>query len=390
MNGLRILDLSRVLAGPFATQQLADLGADVIKVESPEGDDTRGYGPIVSDVSTYFLAANRNKRSIVLDLRCDAGREVLARLVASADALVENFRPGVAERLGFGWEQLRASRTDLVYVAIHGFGDRAPADVTKRPGYDLVLQALGGAVSFTGHPGGPPTKHGCSSADLVAGMLAANAVLVGLLHRERTGEGQKLVVNMLQAQAQLLSYHATRFTVAGEVETPRGNAHRGLVPYDVYACADGWLAVGCGSDRIWQRLRDALSLPDEPAWRHNVGRVADRDRVDALVRDRLSAMTRADADDLLARHDVPAGPVLTVDQTLAHAAVELIAFEHPQLGVVRVPAPAFHALGERREHRAPPALGAQRDEICAEVGLSTEEVRILAGRGAFGDPSCAA
>src|SRR5688500_5960574 len=237
MNGIRVLDFSRVLAGPWAAQHLADQGAAVVKIESPEGDETRRFAPMVDGESTYFLSCNRNKRSIVLDLRTAAGREVALRLVETADVLLHNWRPGVAERLGLSWDAVRARNPRLVYVCISAFGSDDP-EWAPRAGYDLVLQAMGGAMSFTGFPGQPPVRAGTPVADLVAGLLAVQGVLHGLLHRERTGEGQRIEVDMMQAQAACLVYHYSRYTVTGEAETPRGNAHKGLVPYGVYRCPD--------------------------------------------------------------------------------------------------------------------------------------------------------
>lgn len=387
MNGLKIVDLTRVLAGPLAVQQLADQGASVVKIEPPGGDETRAFGPWVDGHSTYFLAANRNKKSIVLDLRTDAGREVLHALLADADVLVENFRPGVAERLGFGWTDLHARYPRLVYVAIRAFGDAehgVPDEWTTRPGYDLVLQAMGGGASTTGHPGSPPLKHSLSIADLLSGFLCTQAVLFALLERERTGRTQKIAVNMMQAQANALAYHATRALVAHEIEEQRGSSHRGLVPYDLYRCSDGWLALACGNDGMWRRLVPALALPDRPNWQTNAGRVADRKAVDAVVTDALGKLTVADADRRLADADVPAGPVLTMDRTLAHPAVHLITTSHPALGPITLPGPVFTTLTTREEHDAPPLLGQQRDAVLDALGYTPAAIADLARRGAFG------
>lgn len=385
MQGIRILDISRVLAGPWATMHLADQGADVIKIEPPEGDETRGYGPFVEGVSTYFLSANRNKRSLRLDLKSAGGQEVLQRLLAWADVVVENFRPGVAARLGLDWDTLHQRHPDLVYVAIHGFGDQADPAWTQRPGYDLVLQALGGAASITGQPDGPPTKSGTSVADLLTGLHAVQAILTGLLHRERGGGGQKIVVNMLQVQASALAYHATRYSVAGQIEMRRGNTHAGLAPYRFFACRDGWLAVGCGNDGIWKRLCSALGLEDRPEWRTNAGRLADRKAVDEAVGDALAGLSVKEADARLAARNVPAGPVQTIDEVMAHPAVETIAPIHPILGPTLMPGPAVTTATTRSTHRAPPQVGGDRDEILTEIGLDADLSR-LAALGAFGQP----
>lgn len=382
MQEVRVLDLTRVLAGPWATQHLADQGAQVIKVEPPSGDETRGFGPIVHGESTYYLSANRDKRSIVLDLKTAAGREVLDALLDHTDLVVENFRPGVADRLGLGWERLHARWPRLIYVAIHAFGDDTPG-WSERPGYDLLLQHLSGATSLTGWPGDPPTKCATSTADLFAGLYATQAALHGLLHREWTGEGQRIVVNMLQAQATCLTYHAARYAVTGQVDTQRGNAHAGIVPYDVFRCTDGWLVIACANDGQWRRLRSALDLDDCAGWRNNVDRVADRAAVSAAVQEAIGALTVERADATLRAAGVPAGPVLRPDQTLAHPAVHRVTVEHPVLGPIALPGPAFQTASTRTTHRPPPGLGADRDEVLATVGLA-EDLERLRDAGAFG------
>jgi crotonobetainyl-CoA:carnitine CoA-transferase CaiB-like acyl-CoA transferase len=387
MNGIRVLDLSRVLAGPWATQHLADQGADVIKVEPPGGDETRAFGPYVDGHSTYFMAANRNKRSIVLDLRTASGRDVLARLLAWADVLVENFRPGVAERLGFGWTDIHPRFPRLCYVAIHAFGhpeEGVPEEWTRRPGYDLVLQAMSGGAATTGFPGDPPLKHSFSIADLLAGLYAAQAVLLALLERERSGRTQKIVVNMLQVQATALAHHATRYLVTGEVEERRGSSHRGLAPYDLYRCADGWIALACGNDAIWRRLVGALDLPDRPEWATNRGRIEDRAAVAGVVGAALASRPVDELDRLLSDAGVPAGPVLTLDRTLSHPAVSVVPMDHA-VGPIAAPGPGFRSLTTVGRHVAPPTLAADRDAVLTDLGFSAAEITILSDGGAFGD-----
>lgn len=365
MRGIRILDMSRVLAGPWATMHLADQGAEVIKVEPPGGDDTRAFGPHHEGVSTYFLSANRNKRSIQLDLRADADRAVLYELVPTVDVVLQNFRPGVAERLGCDEATLRAIRPDLVFVTISGFGHEGP--YADRPGYDLVLQALGGAMAITGQAGAPPTKTGTSIADLTTGLFAVQAILQGLLHRERTGHGDRIDVSMIQAQAHALAYHASRWLVAGTEDTQRGNSHAGLAPYDVYRCSDGWLALGCGNDRIFRRLCDVLEIEAVPEWSTNPGRVADRERLDAVVAERLGSRTVADADVLLAGAGVPAAPVLRPSEVVEHPAVHTLTVDHATLGPIRQLAPVFNSRTTRAEHLGPPELDGDRDHILREA-----------------------
>lgn len=387
MNGLRILDLTRVLAGPWATQHLADQGARVIKVEPPGGDETRGFGPFVEGQSTYFLSANRNKQAITLDLRSPAARPAIDALCGWADVIVENYRPGVMERLGLGWTDLHVRYPRLCYVAIHAFGhpdDGIDPVWTERPGYDLVLQAMGGGAAINGPPGTPPLKHALSIADLFAGTFAVEAILLALLERERTGRTQKIVVNMLQVQANVLAHHASRYTVTGEVEQKRGNAHRGLVPYDLYACADGWLALACGNDAMWARLVEALALAAPAVWSTNAQRLVAREAVDAAVADALAGLSVAEADARLTSAGVPAGPVWSLDKTIACPAVQLVTVDHEALGPVRLVGPALQTLTTVAAPRAPPTLGADRDVVLGELGLDAPTIAAMAAAGAFG------
>ncbi|MCB9676002.1 MAG: CoA transferase [Alphaproteobacteria bacterium] len=361
MNGIRIVDMSRVLAGPWATMHLADQGADVVKIEPPEGDDTRAFGPHVEGVSTYYLCANRNKRSIALDLRDAPQRGVLYELVRTADVVVQNYRPGVAERLQVDYATLRALKPDLVFVTIHAFGEDGP--YAGRPGYDLVLQASGGAMAITGFPGTPPVKCGTSIADLTTGLFCSQAILLGLLHRERTGEGQKIVVNMMQAQANALAYHATRVFASGSEDVQRGNSHGGLAPYDVYRCRDGWIALGCGNDTMFRRLCAAFGIEAKPGWATNAGRVADREALDAVVAGVLAGLAVAEADRVASEAGVPASPVHRPSEAVAHPAVELTSVEHPVLGRVPMVGPALRTATTRESHTAPPGLDADRDAI---------------------------
>ncbi|MBX2802086.1 MAG: CoA transferase [Myxococcales bacterium] len=382
----RILDLTRVMAGPWAVQHLADQGASIVKVEPPAGDETRRYQPLVAGVSTYYASANRNKRAIVLDLKTEAGRRVLDALVAWCDALMENFRPGVAERLGFGWDVLKERHPALVYVAIRGFGEGVQG-WSQRPGYDLVLQHMGGHTSMTGAPGTPPSKHPSSIADLTTGMVACQALLTALLQRQVTRTGQKVVVNMLQVQAAMLSYHGLRWAVTGEVGGQIGNSHASIVPYDTYRCADGWLVVACPNDGVWRRLQRALDLPDPPEWQTNAQRVARRAEVDGAVRAVLEPLTREEALERLVAADVPAGPVQTPDQTLVHPAVRPAVFDHPQLGRVHAPGPLFRTSSTHTHHRPPPGLGQDTSVVMHALGFSEAEIGALRRAGAFGPAS---
>lgn len=370
----RVIDFTRVLAGPWATQILGDQGFDVIKIEAPEGDETRSFLPVMTEgpgagESVYFACTNRNKRSVVVDLKSADGRDLVRRLVRTADVLVENFRPGVMDRLGLGDDVLRAENPGLVSVAIHAFGDRSEPDLTEsgrsevssrgnwagRAGYDLVLQAVGGITTLTGDP---PQKAGPSIADIASAQVAVHAVLFGLLDRARTGLGCHRVISMLDVQHHLLAYYASSWLNAGRPPPAPSNAHPSIAPYNLYRCSDGWLAICCANDPLWEKLRVALDLPADPAWSTIHARVADRSRLDAHIESRLAADTVGHWDVTLAAAGVPCGPALSVPDSLAHPLAQRIA-----VGPWTFPAPPLPAV----TLRPPPRLGEHTSEVIAEL-----------------------
>jgi crotonobetainyl-CoA:carnitine CoA-transferase CaiB-like acyl-CoA transferase len=312
LDNVRILDFSRVLAGPFATMLLADLGAEVIKVERPvTGDDTRAWGPPYDDAgeATYFQAVNRNKRSVVLDL---ADPEHLARarsLAAAADVVVENFRPGLMERLGLGYEDLRAANPALVYCSITGFGRGGGAAL---PGYDLLVQALGGLMSITGEPDGQPQKVGVALVDVLAGLFSTVGILAALRHRERTGSGQRVEVDLLSSLLAALVNQGSAYTIAGVVPHRMGNAHPSIAPYDLYRTADGDIVLAVGTDRQFAALCDVLGIPevaDDPRFARNTDRVTHRAELRQELERALAQRPAADWAADLAAARVPAGVV---------------------------------------------------------------------------------
>ena len=362
MQGTKILDLSRVLAGPWAVQQLADQGADVIKVEPPSGDDTRQFGPFVGDHSSYYFACNRNKRSITLNLREGTDQNIFRKLLDWADVVVENFRPHKLSKLNIDIPKILEHQPALVWVSIRGFGEVSP-EWTTRPGYDLVLQHAGGATALTGSPDSPPLKHGNSTADLTTGFNVIQAILLGLLHQQRTGDGQQIIVNMLQTQAACLTYHATRVFMTGQTPEKRANSHAGLVPYDLYPCADGWVCIAVGQDRMWHALTQALDLPQHEHWSTNRDRLTHRNDVDAAVRNATRKWSMHDLCDHLASFDIPSGPVLSPRQTLAHPAVDTISVDHQELGPIELVGPSLTTTTTRALHAPPPNQDQHRDEI---------------------------
>jgi len=321
--GTLVLDLTRVLAGPFCTQLLLDLGARVIKIERPDGgDDARRIGPWLGGKSAYFMSLNRGKESLALDLSEPGGRALFERLLARADVLVENFRPGVLERLGFGWEAVHARHPRLVYASTSGFGQTGPW--AARPAYDLVVQALGGVMSITGQPGGAPTRVGSSVGDLHAGLFTALGIAAALAERARSGRGARIDVAMLDCQVAMLENAIARFAATGRVPGPLGSRHPSIAPFEAYPTADGHLVVAVGNDLLFGRLADALGCPAlaaDPRFTDNARRT---DHVDAL-RDELSARLRAQPTaywlERLERAGIPCAPIQDVAAVLEHPQV---------------------------------------------------------------------
>lgn len=377
-----VVDLSRALAGPQATMMLADLGARVIKVESPDGDESRGWGPPfvgADEISTYFLSCNRNKESVTADLKTDEGRALLAALVRLADVLVENFRPGVLARLGFAEDYLRDLNPGLVVCSLTGFGHDGPE--AQRAGYDQIAQGEAGLMSITGPPG-QPTKVGVPIGDLLAGMNAAFGVVSALLDRERTGRGRVVHTSLLASIVGIHAFQGTRHTVAGIVPGGEGNHHPSISPYGLFRTADAPIQIACGNDGLWRRLCRVLGLDvDDVALVSNQARVEDRDRVTALLEEVLATKPAEHWLSRLAEAGVPAGRVRTLDEVYAWEQTRsqglVVEVDHPALGTVELPGPALRFddnsyAGGRARHAPPPALGEHNDTVRGWLGLSSK------------------
>ena len=395
LAGLRVVDCSTVLAGPYCSMVLGDLGADVIKVEPPDGDATRGWGPPwVGDeadgtrTAAYFLSVNRNKRSIRLDLRRSEGADILRRLLADADVLVENFRAGGLGGLGFGDDALRDINPRLVHLAITGYGAASPDPA--RPGYDFVIQAESGLMSITGgadEDGGEPTKVGVAISDVATGLQAAVAILAALVGRDRSHDsvapGQRIDLTLLGSTLSLLVNQAQNAFVGGVSPGRLGNAHPNIVPYQAFETADGAIAVAVGSERQWPRFCRALGMPalaDDPQFATNGDRVTNRAALVPTLAARLAERTTAEWLAAFEAADVPAGPVNDIDAAFASpwAASATVDMDHPGLGRLRQVAPPFTLSRTPAAVRlAPPLLGEQTDDILAELGYEPEEIAKL-------------
>jgi crotonobetainyl-CoA:carnitine CoA-transferase CaiB-like acyl-CoA transferase len=389
LSGITVLDFSRVLAAPLATQILAELGATVIKIERPgSGDETRGFEPrLPHGESAYFFAFNRGKRSVTLDLKDPRGQDVARRLAARADVVVENFLPGALARLGLGYADLAAENPGLVYVSATGFGQTGPD--RDRKGYDTVFQALSGVMAMTGEPGGPPSKTGIPVADLTSGLWVAIAVLSGLAGRGETGRGRHLDVSMMDVQLSLHALNAARLFALGEDPVRTGTEHPGRVPSAAFQAGDGeWLHIS-GSDQHWAPLCRVLGLGDlaaDPELKGNSGRVAQRDRVMKALRGAIAQHDRdALVKELLAA-EVPAGAVRSVRAALAdpHAVARGVVggFDHPVEGAFpALRTPLRETAGEPLATGVPPVLGADTDAVLADAGLATGEIDGLRAAG---------
>jgi len=392
LDGVLVVDLTRALAGPHAAMMLGDLGARVIKVESPgTGDDTRGWGPpfvwpggggagddTAGDrESTYFLSTNRNKESITLDLKDDGDKAVLSELLRRADVLLENFRPGTLARLGFGTDVLAELNPRLVTLAISGFGHDGPEG--GRAGYDQIAQGEGGLMSLTGSGPDDPQRVGVPIGDLLAGMYGAYGVLAALMERERTGRGQVVRTSLLAAIVGVHAFQGTAWTGAGKVGRAQGNHHPSIVPYGLFHCAGGSVQLSCGSEGLWRRLCTEFGFdPEAPGMATNGERVDNREKVIELLENAFAGIAPEELLARLAAAGIPAGKVRTIDEVYGWDQTEsqglLIDVDHATLGRVQLPGPPlrFFATGPdgetettRREHAAPPVLGADGDAIRA-------------------------
>jgi crotonobetainyl-CoA:carnitine CoA-transferase CaiB-like acyl-CoA transferase len=390
LEGIRVLDLSRALAGPYCTMMLGDMGAEIIKLEIPgTGDEARHYGPPFQEgESSYFLSVNRNKLSITLNLKDPRGKEIFRELAKKSDVLVENFRPGTMEELGLGYDSLKGLNPKLIYCAITGFGPKGPD--SQRPGYDLIAQGMGGIMSVTGPIGGPPYRVGIAQADITAGMFAAYGIMVALFHRERSGQGQKVETSLFQSQIAQLTFQAGRFFATGESPRPQGNQHPLIAPYESFKTKDGHINIAVGNNALWSTFCKVMGLESyekDPRFDTNPKRVQNRPALVDIIEERTVKFTTEELRKILDGAGIPNGPVwtvgeaLTAPQTIALGMVQEL--EHPRAGRIKVtgiPVNLSSTPGSLRQ--PPPLLGQHTEEVLSKLlGMDPREIQELRQKG---------
>ena len=384
LSDIKVLDLTRVLAGPYATMLLADLGAEIIKIEQPEkGDDSRAFGPYKNGESAYFMSINRNKESITLNLKAPEGKEILKELVKQVDILVENFRPGTMEKLGLGYDVLKEINPRLIYASSTGYGQTGP--YSQRPAYDAVVQAMGGIMSITGQPDGVPTRVGTSIGDITAGLFCAAGILAALHERERSGVGQMVDVAMLDCQVAILENAISRFEFTGEIPHPIGNRHPSIVPFEPFDTLTTPIMLAAGNDRLWVTLCGLmeLDLADDPRFKTNPLRNENYAALRPILAERFMTKTAEDWQQMFDDAGIPCGPINTVDKVVTNEQVVaremILEVEHPTAGATRIPGIPIKLSRTPGEIRLPaPVLGAETEKILTRcLNLTPEQIAAL-------------
>jgi crotonobetainyl-CoA:carnitine CoA-transferase CaiB-like acyl-CoA transferase len=394
LAGMRVLELAQIMAGPTCGMMLADMGADVVKVEKlPGGDDARGYRePRVNGVSAPFMILNRNKRGIALNLKHEQGRDILLRMVKQADVLTENYRRGTLEKLGLGYDTLSKVNPGLIYCAVSGYGRDGPYG--DKPGFDLIAQGFSGLMSITGEPGGPPAKTGNSIADINAGILAVTGITAAYVHKLKTGEGQVVDTSLIEAAVQQTYWQAAIYFATGESPGPTGSAHLLAAPYQAFRASDGWVNIGGANQGNWERIAIALGHPewrDDPRYATNTARIENREQLVAAMNDIVATRSKAEWIAVFDAAGVPAGPVHTIGEALTHpqtlARGMVVDLEHPQAGPTKaLGSPIHFSKTPTRIDRPAPMLGEHSRELLREYGYSDAEIDGFLAAGVIEEP----
>ncbi len=389
LEGIKVVDLSRFIAGPYCTMKLGDMGAEVIKVETPgKGDDSRALGPpFVGGEAAYYLAFNRNKKSITLNLREEKGREILRQLIKDADVLVENYRIGVTEKMGFTYEDVKKIKEDIIYCSITGYGHNSP--YKEKPSFDVMIQGEAGLMSITGFPDGPPQRVGVAIADLLGGFHAVEGILLALIARSKTGKGQFIDVSLMDSIISILTYQAGNYFATGQAPQRVGNRHPMITPYEAFETKDGYVIFAVGNQRLWEKFVKALGREDlnkDPRF----STMADRNRHPAELKEILEQITRQKTTEewvaIMEGAGVPCGRIRTLDQVLTDPHIEaremVVEKEHPTAGSVKIiGVPIKLSLTPGEIAKAPPTLGQHTDEILASLGYANAQIASLREQG---------
>ncbi len=399
LQGIRVVDLSHVLAAPTATMFLADLGAEVIHIEPPHGDDSREFGPFVNapdkNRSGYFISLNRNKKSMVLNLKKEQGKRILRELIEVSDVLVENFRPTTMKKLGFGWEDVRRINPKIIYAAISGFGHDAPPGYAGRPAYDMVAQAYSGLMSITGPLEGPPCRAGSSVGDIVSGHQAAIGILAALLYREKTGRGQFYDGSMVDGLFAILESAVVRYTIEDKIPEPLGSAHPSITPFQAFATRDAWIIIAVGNDSMWYRFCDIIERPElteDPRFKTNPDRTRNRKALADIIQQETVKRDTADWIKIFDKADLPYSPINNMQQICDDPIIRhrnmLVEVDQPTAGKVKIagsPIRLSETPGEVYAHA--PLLGEHSAGVLAEIlHYSPEEIQALAAEGVIDAP----
>lgn len=385
LQDLMVLDLTRVLAGPYAGMMLADFGANVIKIEPPGiGDDSRAFGPFIGQESAYFMSLNRNKRSMTLNLKNPGARALFRQMVEKADIVVENYRPGTMEKFGLDYNMLKAVNPRIIYAACSGFGQTGP--YRDKPAYDVIVQAMGGIMSITGPAGGPPTRVGASIGDIIAGLFTVIGIEMALYHREKSGHGQMIDVGMLDCQLAILENAIARYMVAGTIPTPLGNRHPSITPFEAFTAKDGSVIVGAGNDKLFEKLCTLLGKPEmakDPLFATNALRTQNAQQLKEILDGIFVHKNIADWLDALEAAGIPCGPINTIDKVIGDPQViardMIMSTKHPTAGIVKMPGiPIKLSDTPGAVEKPAPLLGQHTEEILQELlGLSIQEINKL-------------